>query len=92
MLNKDTDLWVTILILMVSGLLSLFLTACPPAAAVCIHLQTQCADNVAQVCNTHQQWETITDCAAVEGDTIFTCQENIEGDEVSHACLPEVTP
>lgn len=89
MLNKDTDLWVTVLVLMVSGLLSVALMACPPAAGVCIHLQTQCATDVAQVCDTHGQWETITDCAEVEGDSPFTCQEDDEGD---HVCLPEATP
>ena len=88
MLNKDTDLWVSITVLMISGLLSVVLTACPPAAAVCTHLQTQCADNVAQICNTHQQWETVADCAEVEGTSSFTCQE----DDGEHVCLPEVTP
>jgi hypothetical protein len=91
MINKDTCLWTLTWLVMLSGFLSM-VTACPPAAATCTHLQTQCAANAAQVCDTHGQWETITDCAAVEGDSPFTCQVDPEDAEAIPACLPEGTP
>jgi len=41
-----------------------FLTACP--AAVCEHLQTRCADDVAQVCDSRGRWQNVMDCSGVE--------------------------
>ena len=65
-----------------------FLAGCP--AAVCQHLESQCANNVAQICDSHGQWEEIMNCGNVlavdplRGSASWTCQEVPDG----HACLP----
>lgn len=55
---------------------------CPSTAAVCIHLETQCAEDVAQVCDTQGRWEDVMDCSTVEPGE-WSC--GVEEDE--HTCL-----
>ena len=60
------------------------LLACP-VAPVCEQLQTRCADAVAQVCDADGRWQDVMNCAEVEGDSTFSCQEE---PEEGHTCLP----
>ena len=62
------------------------LLGCPNGAAVCTHLETRCAEDVSQICDSRGRWETVADCGQVEGEFPFSCQEDDEGD---HVCLPE---
>ncbi|MBN2256467.1 MAG: hypothetical protein JW704_01320 [Anaerolineaceae bacterium] len=51
---------------------------------------TRCNGNMAQVCNTSKDWETMTggDCDAVSKDTPFTfeCQWDVDAEQ--HLCVP----
>lgn len=68
--------------------LSLAVVGCPNGAATCSqHLQTRCADDVAQICNASGRWEDIANCAEVEGDFPFVCRQDSEGE---HTCLPSL--
>ena len=64
---------------------SLVLSGCP--AAVCTHLETRCADDVAQLCDSRGRWQEVANCAEVEGDFPFVCRQDHEGD---HVCLPGI--
>jgi hypothetical protein len=62
------------------ALLALLFTGCPPA--VCAHLETRCADDVVQICDTQGRWEEVMDC----GETVpgeWECGQ----EEGEHTCL-----
>jgi len=66
---------------------ALVLTACPAGAPLCQHLQTRCAEDVAQICDARGRWEVVADCGDVEGDFPFVCRVDGDGD---HVCLPDL--
>ncbi len=59
-------------------------TACPPAAVVCEQLETQCAEDVAQVCDSQGRWQDVMDCQGVEPGE-WSCAH--DGEE--HTCIPQ---
>lgn len=74
--------------MMIRWVVALILLGCPAPAAVCTHLETRCADNVAQLCDTRGQWQDVVDCEGVASPTQlrWSCVEDDEGD---HVCLPD---
>jgi hypothetical protein len=62
----------------------LLAASCPPTG-VCEPQQTQCVDDVAQLCDPEGRWQDVMNCAEVEGDHTFSCQQD---PEEGHTCLP----
>jgi hypothetical protein len=60
-------------------------TGCP---AVCEHLQTRCAADVAQVCDSEGHWQNVMDCSNVEPDE-WRCAPDLDGE---HTCRPTDGP
>lgn len=62
-------------------IMSLSVLGCPSTAAVCTHLETQCAGDLVQLCDSQGRWEEVMDCSAAssmvcaEEDGEHTCSE-----------------
>lgn len=52
-----------------------------PSPAVCTHLETRCADDVAQLCDADGHWQTVMDCTVITPEG-WHC--SVEG--LGHAC------
>lgn len=64
-------------------LLACFVPACP--GPVCHHLQTRCANDVIQICDSHGRWQTVIDCDEIEPNE-WDCMF----DGVDHTCIEVV--
>jgi len=68
------------------GMMLIALALSATGCGVCVAEATRCQGQTAQICDSRGRWQTVMDCDAVQGDSVFSCVEDADGD---HTCLPE---